>query len=119
GHRVGDRGYFYAPTILAGSSEEMAVVHEEQFGPALPIVRYDSLDDAVARANATMFGLDASVWGSDPDRREAVATQFECGTAWINTRQARTPDQPTAGFKWSGIGVECGRWGYEDLRQVQ
>lgn len=119
GSRIGERGYFYAPTILADATDEMAVVREEQFGPVLPIVRYDDLEDAIARANATMFGLDGSVWGADRERLAAVADRLECGTAWINTHQARTLDQPTAGFKWSGIGVESGPWGYEDLTQIQ
>lgn len=112
GGRHGARpGYFYEPTILAGASDGMRVVDEEQFGPVLPVVPYRDLDDAIARANGTHFGLSGSVWSADGDRAAAVADELDCGTVWINTHLALRPDQPFGGAKWSGLGVENGPWG--------
>ena len=112
-------GYFYPPTILAGISDGSRLVDEEQFGPALPVIAYDSLDDAIDRANATHFGLSGSVWSSDPDRAGEVASQLECGTAWVNTHIALAPHQPFGGAKWSGIGVENGPWGLHGFTELQ
>lgn len=104
-------GYFFEPTVLAGLSDGTRIVDEEQFGPALPVVSYRDIDEAVERANATHFGLSGSVWGADADRAEAVADRLECGTAWVNTHLALAPHQPFGGAKWSGLGVENGTWG--------
>ena len=81
GQRVGDRGYFYAPTIVADLVDGARLVDEEQFGPVLPVVSYTDVEDAIARANATHFGLSGSIWSSDPVRAEEVARRLECGTA--------------------------------------
>ncbi len=112
-------GYFYEPTILAGLSDGTRIVDEEQFGPALPVIAYTDLDDAIERANATHFGLSGSVWGADADRAADVAAQLECGTAWVNAHLALAPAQPFGGSKWSGIGVENGVWGYEGFTELQ
>ncbi len=112
-------GYFFEPTILAGLSDGTRIVDEEQFGPALPVVAYRDLGDAIDRANATHFGLSGSVWGADPERASEVAAQLECGTAWVNTHLALAPQQPFGGFKWSGIGVENGPWGLAEFAEFQ
>jgi len=112
-------GCFFEPTILSGMSDGTRIVDEEQFGPALPVLSYRDLGDAVDRANATHFGLSGSVWGSDADRAAAVAAQLECGTAWVNTHLALAPQQPFGGFKWSGIGVENGPWGLAEFTEIQ
>jgi acyl-CoA reductase-like NAD-dependent aldehyde dehydrogenase len=112
-------GYFYTPTIVAGLTDGSRLVDEEQFGPALPVVAYDDLDDAVERANATHFGLSGSVWASDPERAATVAARLECGTAWVNTHLALAPYQPFGGAKWSGIGVENGPWGLHAFTELQ
>ena len=112
-------GYFFEPTILAGLSDGTRIVDEEQFGPALPVISYRNLGDAIDRANATHFGLSGSVWSADPDRAAGVAAQLECGTAWINTHLALGPAQPFGGFKWSGIGVENGPWGLAEFTEFQ
>ena len=101
-------GFFFEPTILAAAREGVRIVDEEQFGPALPILRYDDVDDAVRRANDTMFGLCGSVWGEDLDRAEAVAERLECGVTYVNAHGVHRPSMPMAGAKWSGIGIENG-----------
>ena len=120
GGKAMDRpGYFFEPTILAGLTDGTRIVDEEQFGPALPVISYRNLDDAIDRANATHFGLSGSVWGTDTDRAAKVAAELECGTAWVNTHLALSPQQPFGGFKWSGIGVENGPWGLAEFTEVQ
>jgi acyl-CoA reductase-like NAD-dependent aldehyde dehydrogenase len=120
GGKAMDRpGYFFEPTILADVSDGVRIVDEEQFGPALPVVAYRDLDDALARANATHFGLSGSVWGGDEERAAEVAGQLECGTAWVNVHLALAPNQPFGGFKWSGIGVENGPWGLAGFTEIQ
>jgi acyl-CoA reductase-like NAD-dependent aldehyde dehydrogenase len=119
GHRLGDRGYFYAPTIVGDVRDGTRLVDEEQFGPVLPVVPYADLDDAIDRANATHFGLSGSVWSGDSDRAETVARQLECGTAWVNQHLNVVPHAPFGGAKWSGIGVENGPWGLLGFTETQ
>ena len=101
-------GFFYQPTILADVAEGVRIVDEEQFGCALPILKYDTVDEAVARANDTDFGLCGSVWSSDPDRATAVAERLEVGSTFINTHAALLPTVQFGGVKSSGYGVENG-----------
>jgi acyl-CoA reductase-like NAD-dependent aldehyde dehydrogenase len=119
GHAMDRPGYFFEPTILAGLTDGTRIVDEEQFGPALPVISYRDLGDAIDRANATHFGLSGSVWSADPDRAASVAAELECGTAWVNTHLALSPDQPFGGFKWSGVGVENGPWGLAEFTEFQ
>jgi len=119
GRPMGRPGYFFEPTILTDISDGTRIVDEEQFGPALPVIPYRDIDDAVERANSTHFGLSGSVWGADADRAAAVADRLECGTAWVNTHLALAPHQPFGGFKWSGVGVENGTWGLAEFTEAQ
>jgi acyl-CoA reductase-like NAD-dependent aldehyde dehydrogenase len=112
-------GYFFQPTVLTGVVEGTRIVDEEQFGPALPVIPYRDIDDAVARANATTYGLSGSVWSADPERAGAVAERLDCGTAWVNAHVALGPHQPFGGFKWSGVGVENGPWGLAAYTELQ
>lgn len=116
--RPGD-GYFYEPTVVAEIAEGTRLVDEEQFGPALPVVRYRDIDEAIERANATHFGLSGSVWSSDSERATEVASRLECGTAWVNQHLAIVPFAPFGGAKWSGIGVENGPWGLLGFTEIQ
>ena len=119
GHPIDRPGYFFEPTILTGLSDGVRIVDEEQFGPALPVISYRNVDEAIERANSTNFGLSGSVWGTNLDKASAVARRLECGTAWVNTHLALSPYQPFGGFKWSGIGVENGPWGLAEFSEVQ
>jgi acyl-CoA reductase-like NAD-dependent aldehyde dehydrogenase len=112
-------GHWFQPTILVGAREGRPIVDEEQFGPALPIMRYDRLDEAVARANATMHGLCGSVWGADVERAAAIARRLECGTAYVNSHGVHQPYVPMSGTKWSGVGVEHGVDGLLEFTERQ
>ena len=98
-------------------ADDVAIVAEEQFGPVVPVLSYRSLDDAIDRANATHYGLGASVWSPDRARAVDVGKQLDAGTVWINQHLALTPNAPFGGAKWSGIGEASGRWGLESFLQ--
>ena len=119
GARMGERGYFFSPTLLSEVSDGVRVVDEEQFGPVLPVLPYSDIEDAVARANATHFGLGGSVWGADLERASEVASQLDCGTAWVNSHLSLVPYAPFGGRKWSGLGLENGKWGMRGYCELQ
>jgi acyl-CoA reductase-like NAD-dependent aldehyde dehydrogenase len=104
-------GYFIAPTLITGVAEGTPLVDEEQFGPVLPLLTFTEDEAAVARANATRFGLGASVWGSDPQRTAQIARRLDAGTVWINAHGGAAPDIPFGGFKESGLGRGMGLMG--------
>jgi acyl-CoA reductase-like NAD-dependent aldehyde dehydrogenase len=112
-------GFFIRPTIVRDITEGSRLVDEEQFGPVLPVLKYASTDEVIKRANATTYGLGASVWSSDTDRAHDVATQLEAGTVWINTHLDMAPHIPFGGSKHSGIGVEFGEEGLAEFTQLQ
>jgi acyl-CoA reductase-like NAD-dependent aldehyde dehydrogenase len=87
---------------------ELTRLHEEQFGPAIPLLSYDSVAEAVDRANSTHYGLSGSVWSADADRAADVAGELVCGTVWINTHAILPPHVPFSGAKMSGLGVANG-----------
>lgn len=118
GHRIGERGYFREPTILAKACDGMRVVDEEQFGPVLPIVPYRDVEEAVANANATHFGLGGSVWGADSQRANAVARRLNAANIWINRHGVIGPSHPFGGSHWSGLGVTGGLWGLRAHMQL-
>ncbi|HEC11480.1 MAG TPA: aldehyde dehydrogenase family protein, partial [Acidimicrobiales bacterium] len=112
-------GLFYPVTLVADIDEDAPLVTEEQFGPVLPILRYQLLDDAVARANASPVGLGASVWSSDPGRAEDVARRLDAGTVWINQHGVIHPMVPFGGSKQSGFGLEFGIEGLKSVSRPQ
>lgn len=99
-------GLFFPPTIIAGLENGDPLVDQEQFGPALPIIRYSSIADAVAAANDNPNGLGGSVWGADPEAAKTIARQLQCGSVWINKHGAVQPNAPFGGVKSSGMGVQ-------------
>lgn len=105
---------FYPITLVADVTDGVALVDEEQFGPALPIIRYTDVDDAVASANGLDVGLGASVWGEREEARK-VAARIQAGTVWINSHGGVHPMVPFGGHKSSGYGLE---FGVEGLKSV-
>ncbi|ELT44998.1 aldehyde dehydrogenase family protein [Arthrobacter nitrophenolicus] len=108
-------GYFYPTTLVADIDNNNPLVAEEQFGPALPIIRYSTIDEAVEKANALDVGLGASVWSSNPAAARDVATRIQAGTVWINRHGAVDPRIPFGGAKQSGYGLEFGVEGLKHL----
>jgi phenylacetaldehyde dehydrogenase len=111
----GQPGYFYPTTLVADIDNDNPLVAEEQFGPALPIIRYSTVDEAVTKANALDVGLGASVWSSNLDAARGVAARLEAGTVWINKHGAVDPRIPFGGAKQSGYGLEFGAEGLKAL----
>lgn len=112
-------GFFYPTTLIADIDNNNALVVQEQFGPALPIIKYSSLDDAIAMANGLDAGLGASIWSSNVGQAAAIASRIEAGTVWINKHGAVDPRMPFGGAKQSGYGVEFGVEGLKLLGQPQ
>lgn len=110
-------GFFIRPTIVRDIEDGARLVDEEQFGPVLPVIRFADEDDAVARANASPYGLGASVWSSDPARAEALAERIDAGTVWVNKHLDLNPDIPFGGARQSGIGCEMGLEGLLEFTQ--
>lgn len=114
-----DKGYFYPPTIVADVCNGTRLVDEEQFGPVLPVIAYQDVEQAIALANDCSVGLGGSVWGSDTEQAGQIARQLECGTAWINNHAEVLPHIPFGGCKLSGVGVEFGLEGLLEYTQLQ
>jgi len=106
---------FFRATIVADVADGTPLVDEEQFGPALPVIRYTDVEDAIASANRLDVGLGASVWSSDRDEARRVASRIQAGTVWINSHGGVHPMIPFGGVKGSGYGLE---FGVEGLKAV-
>lgn len=120
GAPLGGPGFFVPPTILDNVDDGWEIVDEEQFGPILPVVAYDDVEDGIRRANGTEFGLSASVWGPDLEQNAAIVTRLEAGMVSVNQHGfGARPDLPFLGHKSSGFGVENGHWGLEEYTQIQ
>ncbi len=110
-------GYFIRPTIVRDISDDARLVKEEQFGPVMPVLSYDDLDDVINRANDTPFGLGGTIWTSDPERGLEVAKRVDSGIMWVNQHMMVMPDIPAGGSKQSGLGAELGIEGYCEFTQ--
>ncbi|ABD26132.1 aldehyde dehydrogenase [Novosphingobium aromaticivorans DSM 12444] len=112
-------GYFIRPTIVRDVTDGDRIVDEEQFGPILPLIRFDDVEDVIARANASDYGLGGSVWSKDVARAADIASRIESGQVWVNQHIAIGPHIPMAGFKSSGLGVEQSVEGLAEYTQTQ
>ncbi|HEX6852679.1 MAG TPA: aldehyde dehydrogenase family protein [Candidatus Polarisedimenticolaceae bacterium] len=104
----GGRGYFVRPTVFDGVDPGMRIAREEIFGPVLAVIPFDDFDDAVAKGNATIFGLAAGVWTRDVGRAHRLARALKAGTVWVNTYNLYDPALPFGGYKHSGFGRDLG-----------
>jgi acyl-CoA reductase-like NAD-dependent aldehyde dehydrogenase len=121
GGRTRRPGYFVEPTVVRDIIEGNPLVDEEVFGPVRPIIRFDTIDEAVSRANRSQYGLGGSVWTRDIANGQRIAARLQCGTAWVNQHFSASYDVPCGGIKQSGIGVELSREGllaYTDIQVI-
>jgi acyl-CoA reductase-like NAD-dependent aldehyde dehydrogenase len=119
GYALDRKGYFIAPTVVADIHEGAKLVDEEPFGPILPILSYKSVDEAVERANKSIFGLGGSVWTKDLQRGAEIAGRLEAGFTWVNHHVGTTRDLPFGGVKQSGVGRNGGEPGVHSDMEVQ
>ena len=112
-------GYFVPITILDNPPEDARIVAEEQFGPVMPLMKFSTEEEAIARANASEYGLAGAVWTKDADKGVAIAEQLETGTVWINEFLHINPLAPFGGHKQSGFGAEYGIEGLKEFTYPQ
>jgi len=109
----------YLPTVLAGARAGMPAWDDEVFGPVAPVCAFDTDEEAVALANATRFGLGASVWSRDAARAERIAERLEAGMVFVNAPVVSDPRRPFGGVKRSGVGRELGDEGFYSFVNVK
>ncbi|MBV9302389.1 MAG: aldehyde dehydrogenase family protein [Acidobacteriaceae bacterium] len=119
GERIGDKGYFVAPTVFADVKDNMKIAQEEIFGPVMSIMKFSDMDELVERANNTMYGLAAAVWTRDIGKAHYIANNVRAGTVWINCFDVFDAAAPFGGFKQSGIGRELGEYGLQQYSEIK
>ena len=119
GDRIGNRGYFIQPTVFSDVQDEMTIAREEIFGPVMSVISFKGVDEAIARANRTNYGLAAAVWTRDIKKALAVSGAVRAGTVWVNCYNIMDTRAPFGGFKQSGIGRELGEYGLQQYTQIK
>ncbi|MBU4526170.1 MAG: betaine-aldehyde dehydrogenase [Desulfomicrobium sp.] len=112
-------GFFVEPTLFTDCTNDMRIVQEEVFGPVISIERFTTEDEALTRANSTIYGLSAGFWTRDPDRIRRMSTGLRFGTVWVNDFNVYFTQAPWGGYKQSGLGRELGRIGLEEYTEVK
>jgi betaine-aldehyde dehydrogenase len=113
------RGFFVEPTLFADCANDMRIVQEEVFGPVITVECFDTEEEALRRANSTIYGLSAGFWTRDPDRIRRMSAGLRFGTVWVNDFNVYFTQAPWGGYKQSGLGRELGRPGLEEYTETK
>ena len=119
GERVGDRGYLFAPTVVADLRQDDEMIQTEIFGPVITVQRFDDEAQALEYANGVEYGLASSVWTNDHGRAMRFARDLDFGCVWINTHIPIVAEMPHGGFKHSGYGKDLSMYGFEDYTRIK
>ncbi|MBD3004246.1 gamma-aminobutyraldehyde dehydrogenase [Streptomyces sp. 5-10] len=119
GHRVGDKGFFYAPTVVSGLRQDDEIIQNEVFGPVITVQSFRDEAEAVAYANGVEYALASSVWTKDHARAMRMSKALDFGCVWINTHMILAAEMPHGGYKKSGYGKDLSAYGFEDYTRVK
>ncbi|MEU2866735.1 gamma-aminobutyraldehyde dehydrogenase [Streptomyces mirabilis] len=119
GHRVGQQGYFYAPTVVSGLEQDDEIIQNEVFGPVITVQSFTDEDQAVEWANGVDYALASSVWTKDHARAMRMSKRLDFGCVWINTHMILVAEMPHGGYKKSGYGKDLSAYGFEDYTRVK
>lgn len=119
GHQVGEKGYFYAPTVVSGLKQDDEIIQNEVFGPVITVQSFTDEDQALAYANDVEFALASSVWTKDHGRAMRMSKNLDFGCVWINTHIPLVAEMPHGGYKKSGYGKDLSAYGFEDYTRIK
>jgi betaine-aldehyde dehydrogenase len=119
GHRIGEKGFFFAPTVVSGLTQDDEIIQKEVFGPVITVQSFSDEKQAVEWANGVEYALASSVWTKDHARAMRMSKALDFGCVWINTHIPLVAEMPHGGFKRSGYGKDLSAYGFEDYTRIK